>query len=102
MSIGSQKLNDTLPFTGYILIVFSFILLTPGLLIQASIFGGGPCLSGNHIEFNLITFAFLVYCIVIWGIMKLVKKNKQPVIIENKQNNDAKKQSPSDTDMKGV
>ena len=35
---------------------------------------------------------------VIWGIMKLIKKSKEPVIDENKQDNDAEKQTPTETE----
>jgi hypothetical protein len=96
MAIGS----DEIPFLCYLLIIFTFILLTPGLLIQASIFGGGPCLSGNHVEFNILTFAFLFYVIVIWGIMKLIKKSKEPITVETKQDNEAEKQTPTETNLK--
>jgi hypothetical protein len=74
------------------------IMLAPGMIIQALFFGGGPCLSGNHVEFNILTFAFLFYTIVIWGIMRLIKKSKEPVAAENKQDDNVEKQTPTETD----
>jgi hypothetical protein len=98
MAIGDEKLTDRIHFMVYPLMIFMFILLTPGMLIQALIFGGGPCLSGNHTLFNIVTIAFLFYAIVIWGIMKLISKSKEPNVAENKQDNEVEKQTPTETD----
>ena len=82
--------------------ILGMILLVPGVLIQALIFGGGPCLSGNHVLFNIFTFAFLFYAIVIWGILIFIKKSKEPVAVEKKQDNNLERQIPTETDTKGV
>ena len=67
---------------GTIYLILGPLLLTPGILIQALIFGGGPCLSGNHVLFNIFTIAFLFYSMVIWGIMKIRKQLKEPKVTE--------------------
>jgi hypothetical protein len=49
-------------------------------------------------EFWIYTCAFLFYAIVFWGIMKLIKKNKEPKAIEQKQDDNVGKQTPTETD----
>jgi len=77
--------------------ILGMILLVPGILIQASIFGGGPCLSGNHVLFNIFTFAFLFYAVVIWGITKFIKCCKDSLAPEQKQDYNMEKQTPTET-----
>jgi hypothetical protein len=78
--------------------ILGMILLVPGVLIQASIFGGGPCLSGNHVLFNILTFAFLFYAVLIWGIMKFIKCCKDSLAPEQKQDYNMEKQTPTETE----
>ena len=98
MYIGDDKLNNMIPYTGFILMGFSFILLTPGLLIYGLIPGViKPCPSDNDV-LGWFTCGFLFYSIVIWGILKLIKKSEKSRTIEIKQNNEAEKQTPTETE----
>jgi hypothetical protein len=85
---------------GTIYLILGPLLLTPGILIQALIFGGGPCLSGNHVLFNIFTFAFLFYTVVIWGIMEFIKCCKDSLAPEQKQDGNMEKQTPTETNLK--
>jgi hypothetical protein len=80
--------------------ILCIIILAPGTIIQAMFFGGGPCLSGNHVLFNIFTFAFLFYAIVIWGIMIFIKKSKELVATEKKQDDNVEKQTTTETNLK--
>jgi hypothetical protein len=74
-------------------------LMIPGMLIQGLIFGVGPCPIGDNAEFYILIFAFLFYAVVIWGIMKLIKKSKEPITVETKQDNEVEKQTPTETNL---
>jgi hypothetical protein len=77
---------------------FSVILLAPGLLIYGLIPGFiKPCPSDFDV-FSWHTIAFLFYAIVIWGIMKLIKKSKEPKAIAEKQDDTLEKQTPKETE----
>jgi hypothetical protein len=73
-------------------------LMIPGMLIQGLIFGVGPCPIGDNAEFYILTFAFLFYAVVIWGIMIFIKKSKELVATEKKQDDNVEKQTPTETE----
>jgi hypothetical protein len=77
------------------------ILMVPGMLIYGFLIPGviKPCPSDSD-EFASCVISFLFYAIVIWGIMKLIKKSKEPRTVETKQDNEAEKQTPTETNLK--
>jgi hypothetical protein len=82
--------------------IFGAMLIVPGMLMYGLIPGRvKPCPS-NFDVFAFYTIAFLFYAIVIWGIMKVIKQRKEIKTAEKKQDNNVEKQTPSDTDLKGV
>jgi hypothetical protein len=89
-------LGDT-PFYRGVFNVLSAILLVPGLLIYGLIPGViKPCPSDFDV-FGWHLAGFLFYAIVIWGIMKAIKINKEPVASEKKQDDNVEKQTPTET-----
>jgi hypothetical protein len=74
------------------------ILVVPGMLIYGLIPGKVKMCPTDSDEFWIYTCAFLFYAIVFWGIMKLIKKNKEPKAIEQKQDDNVGKQTPTETD----
>jgi hypothetical protein len=78
--------------------IYGAVLIIPGMLIQGLIFGVGPCPIGDYAEFVIDIAAFIFYAIVIWGIMKIIKINKEPQAIEQKQDDNMKQQTSSETE----
>jgi hypothetical protein len=92
------NIRDATPFEITVFKILGPLLLFPGLLIYGLIPGIiKPCSSDTDI-LGWLTCGFLFYTIVIWGIMKLVKKSKEPVASEKKQDDNIEKQTPTETD----
>jgi hypothetical protein len=78
----------------------SAILLIPGMLIYGLIPGvTKPCPSDFDV-FWWHLIAFIFYAIVIWGIMKAFKINKELNAPEKKQDDNVEKQTPTETNLK--
>lgn len=78
------------------------LLIVPGGMIYGLIPGViKPCPSS--LDFCIILIiGFLFYSVAIWGIMAVIKKSKESKSAEIKRGDNVGKQSPSDTDLKGV
>jgi hypothetical protein len=74
------------------------LLVIPGMLIYGLIPGViKPCPSDTDV-FGWFTFGFLFYAIVIWGIMKFRKIGKESKTAGKKQDDNAEKQTPTETE----
>jgi hypothetical protein len=62
-------------FQDMILYTIGLLILVPSMLIHALIFSYQTCPSSFSI-FICLTFSFLFYMFIIWGIMKFIKKYK--------------------------
>jgi uncharacterized protein YacL len=70
-------------------------LIVPGMLIYALIPGAiNPCPSDSD-EFVSYIISFIFYAIVIWGIMIFIKKSKELVATEKKQDDNMEEQTPT-------
>ena len=102
MGLGSYNLNNMIPSMGFVLIGFSFLLLTPGLLIYGLIPGViKPCPSDTDV-FGWFICSFIFYMFVIWGIMTVIKKSKENKLSDIKQKDSLEKQPPPGADSKGI
>jgi hypothetical protein len=94
-----SPLGDT-PSYRMVFNTLSAILLVPGMLIYGLFPGTIKMCPSIFDEFAISTIGFLFYAIVIWGIMKLIKINKEPEAAQNKQGDNLEKQPPTETDLK--
>jgi membrane protein implicated in regulation of membrane protease activity len=89
-SFGETPLYE-IPFR-----TLAMILLAPGMLIYAFFPGAIKMCPSNFDEFAIDTIGFLFYAVVIWGIMKLIKRRKETKATEKKQDNKLEKQTPTE------
>ena len=78
--------------------IFGPLLLVPGGLIYAFVPGAIKMCPSDFDFFAILTIGFIFYAIVIWGIMKLVKKSKETKATAMKQGDTLEKQTPTETD----
>ncbi len=66
-----------IPLFGVPYRTFGAILVVPGMLIYGLIPGAINMCPSDFDEFGTLTCAFLFYAIVLWGVMKAIKINKE-------------------------
>jgi len=96
-----SPLGDT-PIYRMVFNTLSAILLVPGMLIYGLIPGTIKMCPSIFDEFAILTIGFLFYATVIWGIMKIIQKNKENKAAEKKQDESTTKEQKIDSDLKGI
>jgi hypothetical protein len=82
--------------------ILLLLLAIPGMFIYGLIPGViKPCPSDTDL-FGWFTFGFLFYILVFWGRNKFRKYREEMKAAVKKQINEAEKQTPMETDTKGV
>jgi len=77
MYVDSIRGHGLSPFWYTVFKILGPLLLVPGMLIYGLIPGViKPCPSDTDV-LGWLTFGFLFYAVVIWGIMKIIKQRKE-------------------------